>query len=76
MFEAVLLKLYAKLAPGWVIIRVNFDPIQEIEPKVVGYMGALSRVGTFSLDYSTHTHAQSIRSQTLTIYTLLPHAGS
>ena len=36
MLEAVLLKLHAKLAPGWVLIRVNFDPIQEIGPKVGG----------------------------------------
>ena len=34
--EAVLLKLHAKLAPGWALIRVNFDPIQEIGPKVGG----------------------------------------
>ena len=32
----MLLKLYAKLAPGWALIRVNFDPIQEIGPKVGG----------------------------------------
>ena len=25
---------YTKLAPGWALIRVNFDPIQEIELKV------------------------------------------
>ena len=34
--EAVLLKLNAKLAPGWALIRVNFDPIQESGPKVGG----------------------------------------
>ena len=34
MLEAMLLKLHAKLAPGWELIRVNFDPIQEIGPKV------------------------------------------
>ena len=34
--EAVLLKLHAKLTPEWVLIRVNFDPTQEIEPKVGG----------------------------------------
>ena len=34
--EAVLLKLHAKLTPGWVLIHVNFDPIQEIGPKVGG----------------------------------------
>ena len=34
--EAVLLKLHVKLAPGWALIRVNFDPIQEIGPKVGG----------------------------------------
>ena len=30
----MLLKLHAKFAPGWVLIQVNFDPIQEIGPKV------------------------------------------
>ena len=35
MLEAVLLKLYTKLASGWALI-VNFDPIQEIGPKVKG----------------------------------------
>ena len=34
--ESVLLKLHAKLAPGWVLIRVNLDPIEEIGPKVRG----------------------------------------
>ena len=34
--EAVLLKLHAKLSPGWALIQVNFDPIQEIGPKVGG----------------------------------------
>ena len=41
--EAVLFKLHkytplamAKLAPGWALIRVNFDPMQKIEPKVGG----------------------------------------
>ena len=34
--EAVLLKLHAKLTPGWALIQVNFDPIQEIGPKVGG----------------------------------------
>ena len=32
----MLLKLNAKLAPGWALIQVNFDPIQEIGPKVGG----------------------------------------
>ena len=38
MLEAVLLKLHTKLAPGWslILLVVNFDPIQEIEPKVGG----------------------------------------
>ena len=30
------LKLHAKFAPGWALIWVNFDPIQEIGPKVGG----------------------------------------
>ena len=34
--KAVLLKLHAKLVPGLALIRVNFDPIQKIEPKVGG----------------------------------------
>ena len=29
MLEAVLLKLLVKLTPGWALIRVNFDPLQE-----------------------------------------------
>ena len=32
----MLLKLHTKLAPGWALIQVNFDPIQEIGPKVGG----------------------------------------
>ena len=32
--EAVLLKFHAKLSSGWALIQVNFDPIQEIGPKV------------------------------------------
>ena len=32
----VLLKLHAKLASVWALIRVNFDPIQEIAPKAGG----------------------------------------
>ena len=54
MLEAVLLKLHAKLAPGWALIRVNFDPIQEIGPKVGG-----GRVGPFSPDYSKHPQMTS-----------------
>ena len=30
----MLVKLHVKLAPGWALIQVNFDPIQEIGPKV------------------------------------------
>ena len=36
MVEAVLLKLHSKLAPGWALICVNFDPIQEIGQNVGG----------------------------------------
>ena len=32
----MLLKLNAKLAPGWALIQVNFDCTQEIWPKVGG----------------------------------------
>ena len=36
MLKAMLLKLHAKLPPRWALIQVNFDPIQEIGPKVGG----------------------------------------
>ena len=36
VLKAVLLKLHAKLAPGWAHIQIKFDPIQEIGPKVWG----------------------------------------
>ena len=45
MLEVVLLKLHAKLAPGWALIQVNFDPIQEIGPKVRG--GRSFMIGSF-----------------------------
>ena len=35
-----------KLAPGWALIRVNFDPIQDIGPKV-GFQHSLEGGGTF-----------------------------
>ena len=57
-FEAMLLKLHAKLAPGWALIRVNFDPIQEIGPKEGGW--ALFRESVlFSRDYG-NTHHQHV----------------
>ena len=31
---------------GWVLIRVNFDPMQDVEPKVG--VGTLLRVGALS----------------------------
>ena len=31
--ETMLLKLHVKLVPGWKLIRVNLDPIQEIGSK-------------------------------------------
>ena len=51
MLEAVhvLLKLHAKLAPGWALIRVNFDPIQEIAPKAGGGHSFVG--GPFLRDY-------------------------
>ena len=32
----MLLKLHAKLAPGWALVRVNFEAVQEIGRKVGG----------------------------------------
>ena len=43
----------AKLAPGWALIRVIFDTIQKIAPKVKG-AGALSRMSALSQDYKIH----------------------
>ena len=37
VLQAVLLKCNTKLAPRWRLIWVNFDPIQEIAPKVGGW---------------------------------------
>ena len=33
VLKAVVLKLHAKLAPGWALIQVNFDPIQKLGRK-------------------------------------------
>ena len=43
MLKAVLLKLHAKLAPGWALIQINFHPIQEIGPKVGGGRSFVNR---------------------------------
>ena len=40
--EAVLLKLHAKFIPGWALIQVNFDPMQENGPKVGGWRSFMS----------------------------------
>ena len=53
MFEAVLLKLHVKLAPRWVLIQINFDPIQEIGPKVGGGRSFVSGPFFVRLQYST-----------------------
>ena len=49
MLEAVFLKLHAKLAPGWALIQVNFDTLQELGQKYG--VDVLSWVGPFSRDY-------------------------
>ena len=64
--EAMLLKLHANLSPGWALIRVNLDPIQEIGPKVEGghsfvsgaffarlrYIVVTMHMGTFRIEVS------------------------
>ena len=40
--EAMLLELHAKLTPGWALIRVIFHPIQEIGPKLGGWLSFVS----------------------------------
>ena len=49
--EAVLLKLHVKLSLGWVLIQVNFDPIQEIGPKVGGGRSFVSGLSFARLQY-------------------------
>ena len=59
--EAVLLKLYAKLSPGWALIRVNFDTIQKIGLKVRGGSSFVSGRSFMRLRYILlhHFHALS-----------------
>ena len=66
MLKAVLLKLHANLSPGWVLIRVNLHPIQEIGPKAEGghsfvsgpffarlcYIVVTMHMGTFRIEVS------------------------
>ena len=57
-FEAV---LHAKFTPGWALIRVNFNPIQEFWPKVRG--GVLFFVSGRSfarLRYIKNLHSQCL----------------
>ena len=51
VLEAVLLKLHVKLAPGWALIRVNFDLIQENGPKVGGGCSFVSGCSFTTLRY-------------------------
>ena len=52
----MLLKLGAKLAPGWALIQVNFDPTQEIGPKVGGGHSFMSGPFFARLQYVLHVH--------------------
>ena len=53
MLEAVLLKLHAQLTPEWALIRVNFDPTQEIGPKLGGGHSFMSGCSFTRLQYCT-----------------------
>ena len=60
MLEAVLLKLHTQLAPEWALIQANFDPTQEIGPKLGGghsFMSGCSfaRYSTALCSYSKGT---------------------
>ena len=57
----MLLKLHAKLVPGWALIRVNFDPIQEIGPKVGDGRSFVS--GPFSRDYGNSVYSHHNNTQ-------------
>lgn len=46
---------HAKLTPGWVLVRVKFDPNHEISWAKVGG-GGLLMVGALSQNYSTYMH--------------------
>ena len=56
----MLLKLHAKLTPGWVLIQVNFDPIQEIGPKVGGGRSFVSGPFFARLRYWFHEVVSSL----------------
>ena len=49
-----MIKLHMKLALGWTLIQVNFDPIQEIGPKV-GAGHAFVSVGSYTRLYGAIT---------------------
>ena len=63
--KAVVLKLHAKLAPGWALIRVNFDLdlIQEIGPKVGDGRSFVS--GLFFTRLRLYAHIKNFNSTTL-----------
>ena len=52
MHEVVLLK---HLAPGWALIQVNLDPIQEVGPKVGGWRCFLSWCSIARLPYKDYS---------------------
>ena len=68
VLETVLLKLHVKLAPGWALIRVNFDPIQEIGAKV----GALFR--EWALFHETTVQCENPLAVQYHISNCVPHA--
>ena len=70
--EAVLLKLHAKLAPGWALILVNFDPIQEIGPKVGRGCSFVSGPFFARLRYMHHIHIHPQAAEVSLLENILP----
>ena len=57
----MLLKLHAKLAPGWALIRIDFDRIQEIGQKVGGGRSFVS--GPFFRETTVHSNRKALERQ-------------
>ena len=57
---------HAKLTPGWVLVRVKFDPNHEISWAKVGG-GGLLMVGALSQNYRTYMHT-SIKQMCIVTY--------
>ena len=54
-----------KLTPGWALIRVNFDPIKEIGPKVGDGRSFVSGCSFTRLRYIVHKEGSDEREKSM-----------